>query len=117
VVQPVPALLIEAREALEPLFRAAGYRFVGQEPIGEGGRSGVAEYRTSARRLRIVVEVDENVIWVDTAVERDAQIISQWTDIEWALAGKRLPPIPGTSPDRIVELTESAARYLSERAS
>lgn len=111
--QPVPAVLLEAREALEPLFRAAGYRFVVLEPIGDDGRSGIAEYRTSSRRLRIVVEGSEDTIWIDTATERDAQIISPWTDIEWSLAGQRLPPIRGTSPERITALVEAAAHYLA----
>lgn len=111
-----PPALLEAKEALEPLFRAAGYRLIGLEKIGDTGRSATAEYRTTGRQIRIVCEGDENAIWIDTAAERDAQIVSPWTDIEWLVTGKRLPPAVGITPERIGELVESAAGYLAANA-
>jgi hypothetical protein len=112
-----PPALLATRDALDPLFRAARYRPVGLEHVGKGARSGTAEYRTESRRLRIVCEGEEGALWVDTAAERDAQIISPWIDIEWLVTGRRAPPRIGMGPDRIAELIELVGAYLSgERA-
>ena len=115
-MEPWPPALLEAKEALEPLFRAAGYRLIGLEKVGDTGRSATAEYRTTGRQIRIICEGDENAIWIDTAAERDAQIVSRWTDIEWLVAGKRLPPAVGITTERIGELVEAAAAYLAANA-
>lgn len=107
-----PERFLAAREALDPLLRAGRYRFAGMERWGFDDRSASAEYRGPDRRLRLVFDAEEELLWVDTAVERDAQIISRWTDIEWVLAGQRLDPNFDLSEDRIAALATAVARFL-----
>lgn len=103
---------LAAKEALDPIIRTAGYRFAGMASAGAAGRSAAAEYRGCGRRMRLVFEGVETMLWIDVAIERDTQIISRWTDIEWILAGERLAPNYDLSDDRIAELATAAAKYL-----
>lgn len=111
-VGSLPAPFLAARDGLDPVIKAGGYRFVGIETWGTDDRSALAEYRGHGRRLRIVFEAEERSLWIDTATERDAQIVSRWTDIEWLLAGERLEPNFDVSDDRIGELVTAAARFM-----
>jgi hypothetical protein len=108
----LPAPFLAAREALDPVIKAGGYRFVGLETWGSEDDSALAEYRGHGRRLRVVYEALESSLWVDTATERDTQIVSRWIDIEWLLAGKRLEPNFEVSEDRIGALVTAAARFM-----
>jgi hypothetical protein len=107
---PAPFLL--AKEILEPVFFAAGLRFVAIDR-GEG-REGhaFAEYSRRGERIRLVWEGTERVLWLESAPERDAQIIGRWTDVEWILAGARRPLNPDTGDERMAELAEALAEYL-----
>jgi hypothetical protein len=107
---PAPFLL--AKEILEPVLFAAGLRFVATDR-GEG-RDGhaFAEYSRRGERIRLVWEGTERALWLESAPERDAQIIGRWTDIEWILAGARRPLNPDTGEERMAELTEALADYL-----
>lgn len=107
-----PPRFLAAKEAFDPVVRAAGYRFAGMERCGTGEQSATAEYRGRGRRLRLVYAGEEQLLWIDTATERDTQIISRWTDIEWILAGERLPANLDLSDDRIADLVTAAARFL-----
>jgi hypothetical protein len=107
-----PPPFLAAKEALDPVIRAGGYRFAGAERTGANDQTATAEYRGRGRRIRLVFEGNEEMLWLDVAVERDAQIISRWTDIEWILAGTRLPPVAGIGEDRIAELATAVAKYL-----
>ncbi len=105
-------MFLTAKEALDPVVRAGGYRFAGMDLVGDEEPSATAEYRGRGRRLRLVYEGSERLLWIDVATERDAQIISRWTDIEWILAGERLPPNFELNDERIGELVTAAAKYL-----
>lgn len=107
---PAPFLL--AKEILEPVLFAAGFRFVATDR--EGGRAGhaFAEYARRGERIRLVWEGSERVLWLESAPERDAQIVGRWTDIEWIVAGARLPLNPDTGEARMAELAEALAEYL-----
>jgi hypothetical protein len=113
-----PEPFLRAKEIIEPILFAAGLRLAGVEQ-GEG-RNGhaFAEYRRTGERLRLVWEGEENVLWIEAARERDAQIISRWTDIEWILAGRRLGLNPDQGDSRIAELVLAVGDYLErgERA-
>ncbi len=82
------------------------------------GRQGhaFAEYLRRGERLRLVWEGTDEVLWLEAARERDPQIISRWTDIEWILAGARRPLNPDTADGRIAEIVMALAEYL-ERGS
>ena len=50
--------------------------------------------------------------WVESAREVGAQVVSRWVDVEWSLAGTRLPLTRDTSDDRIDQLAEAVELFL-----
>ena len=66
-------------------------------------------------RVRLVWEGQERVLWVESASEVSAQIISRWYDVEWSLAGQRLPLDTDTSDERIERLAGALDRFLATR--
>jgi hypothetical protein len=107
-----PLPFLEAKETIEPVLRAAGLRFVSIDRERGGSGHAIAEYRRRGERLRLVWEGSERVLWIEAARERDAQIISRWTDIEWILAGTRLPLSRETGEERIGQLVMALVEYL-----
>lgn len=109
---PWPPVFLAAREAVDPIFKAAGYRFAGADQWGDQGEGASGEYRGHGRRVRLVYEGSEGAIWLDTAAEHDTQIVSRWVDIEWILAGARLDPNHDLSEDRLEALVVAAAKFV-----
>jgi hypothetical protein len=66
-------------------------------------------------RLRLVWEGNEHALWIESAREVDAQIVSRWTDIEWSLAGSRLPLDREVSPERVERLAVALEVFLADR--
>ena len=110
-----PEPFLRAKEFLEPIALAGGFRFVLTEQE-EDGRNAFAEYRRPNELLRLVWEGTDGVLWLEAARERDAQLIGRWTDIEWILAGRRLPLNPDAGDERIAELVSALAEYLDRGA-
>jgi hypothetical protein len=111
-----PPPFLEAKETIEPVLFAAGLRFVAvdHDPGAEG--HAFAEYARAGERIRLVWEGHERVLWIEAARERDAQIISRWTDIEWILAGERLGLNPDVGEGRMGELVMALVEYLQRGA-
>jgi hypothetical protein len=107
-----PEPFIEARETIEPVLFAGGLRFVAVDHEGGAEGNAFAEYFRRGERLRLVWEGGARALWIETARERDAQIISRWTDIEWILAGARLPLNPEVGEERIGQLVMALVEYL-----
>jgi len=108
-----PPQFLLTKEALDPVLLAAGLRFAGMERLPDSSGTATAEYSGRGRRLRLVWEGRERALWIDAARERDAQIVSRWTDIEWSLAGTALPVNCELSDDRIAELVLAAVEFLN----
>ncbi len=98
-----------AREALLPLMSAHRFRLGALEY--ESGNA-YAEYWRRGLRLRLVWEGTEQALWVDAAPESGANLIGRWQDIEWQLAGERLPVDRDRSEARVERLLGAVGRYL-----
>jgi hypothetical protein len=72
-----------------------------------------ARERLTALRLRLAWEGRERVLWVEAARQEGAQVVSRWHDVEWALAGERLPVNRDTSDARLDALVEALRRFLT----
>ncbi|HEX5819842.1 MAG TPA: hypothetical protein VFY20_13230 [Gemmatimonadales bacterium] len=100
-----------ALERLRPMVRAYGFRLVGvQRP--QRLRHGFAEYHRNDRRLCLVWESRAQALWVETARASGFQIVSRWQDVEWSVAGKRLPLDCDTSDERIDRLLAAVLIWL-----
>ncbi|HEX9755940.1 MAG TPA: hypothetical protein VGA42_09555 [Gemmatimonadales bacterium] len=108
-----PARFERARERLAPVLEAGGFRLVSLERDENASDSAFAEYFRRALRLRLVWEGRERVLWVEAARQEGAQVVSRWHDVEWALAGERLPVNRDTSDARIDALVEAVRRFLA----
>jgi hypothetical protein len=103
-----------ALERLRPMVRAYGFRLVGvQRP--QRLRHGFAEYHRNDRRLCLVWESRAQALWVETARASGFQIVSRWQDVEWSVAGKRLPLDCDTSDERIDRLLAAVLIWLDMR--
>ena len=100
-----------ALERLRPLVRAYGFRLVGvQRPLR--ARHGFAEYHRNNQRLCLVWEARAQALWVETARAAGFQIVSRWLDVEWSVAGRRLPLDLDTSDERIDRLLAAVLIWL-----
>jgi len=105
-------LFESAREALLPLMSAHRFRLGALEY--ESGNA-FAEYWRPGLRLRLVWEGTERSLWMDAAPESGANLIGRWQDIEWQLAGERLPVDRDVSEARVERLLGAVGRYLEGR--
>ena len=100
-----------ALERLRPMVRAYGFRLVSvQRPLR--AQHGFAEYHREGRRLCLVWESHAHALWVETARTAGFQIVSRWQDVEWSVAGKRLPLDCDTSDERIDRLLAAVLIWL-----
>jgi hypothetical protein len=111
-----PEPFLEAKETIEPVLFAAGLRFVAVDHDPGARGHAFAEYVRPGERLRLVWEGHQRALWIETARERDAQIISRWSDIEWILAGARVPLNPDTGEGRMAQLVMALVEYLQRDA-
>lgn len=101
-----------ALERLRPVAGARGLRLTLLERPAGAGENGFAEYAGRKLRLRLVWEAGARALWVESARTQGAEVVSRWTDIEWALAGERLPLDLDLGPGRIERLARSVDAYL-----
>jgi hypothetical protein len=102
----------QARERLLPVLQAHGFKVASVERAAKEGENAYAEYFRRGLRLRLVWEAQAQALWIESAREVDAQIVSRWVDIEWRLAGERLPLITDTTPERLEMLAEALDNFV-----
>lgn len=102
-----------ARERLLPVLEAHGFKVASVERAAHEEDNAYAEYFRRGTRLRLVWEANEHALWVESAREVDAQIVSRWTDIEWSLAGERLPLNTEVNPKRLERLADALEEFLN----
>ncbi|MES2304547.1 MAG: hypothetical protein V4558_03530 [Gemmatimonadota bacterium] len=98
---------------LGPLFEAHGFRVVAREYAEGSEASASAEYALGDIRLRLAWDGEERVIWIEAARQSGGAVVSRWTDIEWAVAGKRLPPDDDLSDARLETLANALVAFLA----
>jgi hypothetical protein len=108
-----PDAFERALERLRPLAGARGLRLTLLERPARAGENGFAEYAGRRLRLRLVWEGSARALWVESARTQGAEVISRWIDIEWALAGERLPLDPDLGFGRIERLARSVDAFLA----
>jgi hypothetical protein len=110
--EPLPEPFLRADQRLRPLIMDRGFRLLGIEyPERERG-SAVAEYAYAYLRLRLVWEGEARALWVETARQEASEVVSRWSDVEWAMAGERQPLDQDLSDARIERLAAATLRYL-----
>ena len=98
---------------LGPLFEAHGFRLVARD-YDEGVESSAsAEYALGDVRLRLAWDGTERVLWIEAARQSGGAVTSRWTDIEWSVAGKRLPVDPDLSDARLETLANALVAFLA----
>lgn len=96
---------------LRPMVRAYGFRLVGvQRP--QRLSHGFAEYHCNDQRLCLVWEARAEALWVESARAAGFQVVSRWRDVEWSVAGRRLPLDCDTSDERIDRLLAAVLIWL-----
>lgn len=108
-----PDAFERALERLRPLMAAHHLRLTLLERPARPGEHGFAEYAGRTFRLRLVWEASARALWVETARSQGAEVVSRWTDVEWTLAGERLPLDLELGPDRIERLARSVDAFLA----
>ncbi|HJS47727.1 MAG TPA: hypothetical protein VJ773_07065 [Gemmatimonadales bacterium] len=102
-----------ALDRLRPVAAARGLRLALLERPAGPGDHGFAEFAGRSLRLRLVWEADARALWVEWAQARGAEVVGRWTDIEWTLAGGRLPLDLELGPERVERLARAAEAFLS----
>ncbi|MEO5798763.1 MAG: hypothetical protein ABIZ70_03500 [Gemmatimonadales bacterium] len=98
---------------LGPLFEAHGFRVVARD-YDEGIESSAsAEYSLGDVRLRLAWDGEERVVWIEAARQSGGAVVSRWTDIEWAVAGKRLAPDDDLTDARLETLANALVAFLA----
>ncbi len=97
---------------LGPILEAAGFRVVAREYAEQDEGAAMAEYLKADLALRLVWEADARALWIEAARTTGGSIISRWMDIEWAVAGARLPLDTALDDARLERLALALRRYL-----
>jgi hypothetical protein len=77
-----------------------------------GQPHGLAEFSRGAYRIRLVWEGEEKALWLEAARQVGSEIVSRWTDIEWSLAGERLPLDRDIGDERLDRLEFALAAFV-----
>lgn len=109
---PIPNPFEQAQARITPLCQAHGFRLFLLEPPGRGQPNGYAEFTRGTCRLRLVWNAEEKALWLETARQVGSDVVSRWTDIEWSLAGERLPLDQEVGDARIERLEVALAAFV-----
>ena len=108
----LPDPFLRADQRLRPLLLDRGFRLLGVEYPDRARGSAAAEYGQAHVRLRLVWEGEARALWVESARQEGAEVVSRWNDVEWAVAGERQPLDQDLSDARIERLAGAVLRYL-----
>jgi len=97
---------------LGPLIEAYGFRVVSRDYAEGSEASATAEYAMGDVRLKLVWEGEVRALWLEAGKQSGGSMISRWTDIEWAVAGKRLPVDEDLSEARLERLADALMAFL-----
>ncbi len=111
---PGPGPFELTQQQLRPLLFACGFRLAEMAYPDRQSRHAFAEYHRPGLRLRLVWEGVEQVLWIEAARQAGVYPISRWTDIEWAVSGRRLPLNYDTGENRIRQLIAAVKRFLEQ---
>lgn len=108
----LPEPFVRADQRLRPLLLDRGLRPVSVDYPDRARGSAFAEYAGGHLRLRLVWEGEARALWVESARQEGAEVVSRWSDVEWTLAGGRQPLEQDLSDARIERLAAAVLRYL-----
>jgi hypothetical protein len=92
---------------------AHGLRLASLERASTDDPNAYAEYLGPRLRVRLVYEGRERAMWLESARTQGAEVISRWVDVEWSLAGERLPLDRDLSDTRVDRLAVALERFLA----
>ena len=110
----LPEPFLRAEHRLRPLLLDRGFRLLGVEYPGRTRGNASAEYAQGPVRLRLVWEGEARALWVEAARQAGAEVVSRWSDVEWAVAGERQPLDQELTDARIERLAAATLRYLDQ---
>ena len=64
-------------------------------------------------RLRLAWDGVERIIWIETARQSGGAVVTRWTDVEWVVAGTRLPPNHDLSDARLEQLANAIVAFFA----
>lgn len=100
---------------LGPRFEAHRFVVLAREYAEDIEGAAHAEYLKGDLVLRLVWEPTERALWIEAARSTGGSVISRWVDIEWAVAGERLPLDTALDVARLERLATAVDRYLAPR--
>lgn len=103
-----------ALEAFRPLLQAHGFQLDQVERPASEADNGFAEYLSPGLKLRLVWEGHERALWVESARLEGTMVISRWQDVEWSVAGRRLPLDRDLSDARVERLRAALEQFLAQ---
>jgi len=112
VPEPVFTPFERARDRITPLCQAYGFRQVLLETPGRGSPHGFCEYTRGSVRLRLVWEGEEKALWLETARHVAGEVVGRWTDVEWDIAGERVPLDQDVGDSRLDRLELVLAAFV-----
>lgn len=98
---------------LGPLIEAYGFRLVSRDYAEGSEADASAEYALGDIRLRLVWEGTARSFWIESGRQSGGSMISRWTDIEWSVAGQRLPVDDDLSDARLERIASALATFLN----
>ena len=110
----LPDPFLRADQRLRPLLMDRGFRLVGVDYPERAEGNAMAEYVHGYLRLRVVWEGEARALWVESARQEGSEVVSRWSDVEWAMAGARQPLDQDITDARIERLALATLRYLDQ---
>ena len=98
---------------LGPVIEAHGFRLVSRDYAEGSEADASAEYALGDIRLRLVWEGTARSFWIESGRQSGGSMISRWTDIEWSVAGQRLPVDEDLSDVRLERIASALAAFLN----
>ncbi|MEO8478206.1 MAG: hypothetical protein ABI542_01130 [Gemmatimonadota bacterium] len=98
---------------LGPRFEAHRFVVSAREYADDIEGAASAEYLKGDLALRLIWEPKERALWIEAARTTGGSVISRWLDIEWAVAGERLPLDTALDIARLERLATALDRYLA----
>ena len=113
--EKLPEAFTRADHRLRPLLMDRGFRPIGTEYPDRASGNAASEYACGPLRLRLIWEGEARALWVESARQVGAEVVTRWTDVEWAVAGERQPLDEDLSEARVERLAAATLTYLDRQ--
>ena len=102
-----------ARLRIQAIAATHGFRMISLDYPDDTTPHAITEFQRRGRAFRLVWEGEIQALFIEAVRLAGNDAVSRWQDIEWRIAGTKLPVNRETGPERIEQLATALEHFLT----